>query len=1180
MALLCQPGAEPIAGYQLVQRLGTGGYGEVWKATAPGGLTKAIKIVYGHMHEARAEQELKALGRIKEVRHPFILSLERFEIIDNQLVIVMELADKSLMDRFRECRLSGLSGIPRNELLGYLLDAADALDYMGERGGLQHLDIKPQNLLLVGGRIKLADFGLVKGLEASSVAGGMTIIYATPEALDGRVSRYSDQYSLAIVFQEMLTGCRPFPGTTPYQLAAQHSRCAPLLDALSAPDRPVIARALSKVPEQRFPTCREMVQHLLGAAIAPPGSAARETATASASPLSAPAGGRENRVRGGRGGALRPIIPKSPDRTAGIQGRLNEATIPCTLPSPNSTATPLARTGEPSQMGKPVAFPGPGPGQLRPTLFLGVGGIAGWTLRRLRQRLQQRFGDVAATNSIRLLLLDTDRAALQLAEQGSAGDGLRSTETLFVPLRRPEHYRPQYQTLLRWLDRRWLYNVPRSLLTEGARPLGRLALVDNAAEILSRLREAVAGLTSDPAQIAAAQAAGVSLRNASPQVFLVASVSGGTGGGMVIGLAYAVQQILAELQLPGDNLCAILVHATGQRRTEEELARLNAYATLVELQHFSSPEAAYPGDPENGLVAFGPGASPFRDAYVVHLGDQLDSATAEAATDTLAEYLDLSATAEVGAFLDQWRQRTGAVGAGQAGYSHLRLFGLHRLSYPRQPLAALAAELFCKHIVDRWCGQPGEWEDKRPDKEALAQIAALGLDEENLANQLHAAALRVFGEEPEPSFRKILADFPLDQTPPPAQPLAAQLANQALIKIDIFLGPGADAQGRKASIVTPIDKELTKQAEALSQQLGCAVIDWLLTLVEAPEKRLRAAYHAAKWSHYKVSASAKNVRKQLAELRSHRAQLRCRLEAGDFGTRTAGFAWLASLRGQQAGTSPAEVLIIYCWLRLRESILENSLQVFDAVAARVAGFMQELRNGRVALRQLGATLAPLSSDGPRASAAALSLPNLTIFLPGECKSLEEAAQSTFKRLGPKLAQPFEIAFQAEVLKPRGGLWALASGSGELVQHVKDELQRRALAALFDATRDLDAAKLFLESRREPENALEDLLTYIVSISPNLEVSKDWQHLVLALPNNASGAALRHLLGPALADVSNTILDSEGDIVLCHEVAHLPLPQIAQILVGYDAPFADTACHVLTRNDVAWPPLRLGQEANT
>ena len=86
----------------------------------------------------------------------------------------------------------------------------------------------------------------------------------------------------------------------------------------------------------------------------------------------------------------------------------------------------------------------------------------------------------------------------------------------------------------------------------------------------------------------------------------------------------------------------------------------------------------------------------------------------------------------------------------------------------------------------------------------MAQIASLGLEEEPLANEFHAAALRVFGEDPGQSFLKILADFSLDQNPPPAQALAAQLANQALAKIDIFLGQGADGQGRKATAAAPI----------------------------------------------------------------------------------------------------------------------------------------------------------------------------------------------------------------------------------------------------------------------------------------------------------------------------------------------------------------------------------------
>src|SRR5260370_20052773 len=233
-ALQAHRGAEPIPGYQWVVRLGAGGYGEVWKARAPGGLSKAVKIVYGRIGENRAEQELKALRRIQEVRHPFLLSLERYEIVDGQLIIVTELADMSLMDRFEECRGAGHKGIPRGELLAHLHDAADALDYMATCYGLQHLDIKPQNLLLVGGRIKVGDFGLVKDLQATSVSatGGVTPHYAPPEAFEGRVSRFSDQYSLAIVYQEMLTGLRPFSGSTAFQLAIMHTTSPPLLEPL------------------------------------------------------------------------------------------------------------------------------------------------------------------------------------------------------------------------------------------------------------------------------------------------------------------------------------------------------------------------------------------------------------------------------------------------------------------------------------------------------------------------------------------------------------------------------------------------------------------------------------------------------------------------------------------------------------------------------------------------------------------------------------------------------------------------------------------------------------------------------------------------------------------------------------------------------------------------------------
>ncbi len=105
MSFLREPNAEPIPGYRLIEPLGSGGFGEAWKCEAPGGLFKAIKFVYGNLHSldtdgVRAEQEWKALNRVKEVRHPFVLSMDRIEDLGGELVIVMELADKSLHDAF------------------------------------------------------------------------------------------------------------------------------------------------------------------------------------------------------------------------------------------------------------------------------------------------------------------------------------------------------------------------------------------------------------------------------------------------------------------------------------------------------------------------------------------------------------------------------------------------------------------------------------------------------------------------------------------------------------------------------------------------------------------------------------------------------------------------------------------------------------------------------------------------------------------------------------------------------------------------------------------------------------------------------------------------------------------------------------------------------------------------
>lgn len=260
-----KPNWEPIAGYRLRRYLGRGGFGEVWEAEAPGGLAKAVKIAPVETSvDGVSCRELEGLQKIRSVRHPYLLSIERFEVIGGYLVIVMELADRSLADRFNECAQAGLPGIPRDELLAYLREAAEVLDLLNERHGLQHLDIKPENLFLSCDHVKVADFGLVQPRNTSINRSAIAISppYAPPELFDGRIEPTADQYSLAVAYQELLTGVRPYTGSDVRGLILQHLKGRPELSPLPPSDRAIVGRALQRDPSARYQSCTELVRAL------------------------------------------------------------------------------------------------------------------------------------------------------------------------------------------------------------------------------------------------------------------------------------------------------------------------------------------------------------------------------------------------------------------------------------------------------------------------------------------------------------------------------------------------------------------------------------------------------------------------------------------------------------------------------------------------------------------------------------------------------------------------------------------------------------------------------------------------------------------------------------------------------------------------------------------------------
>jgi serine/threonine protein kinase len=268
--IVLERGAEPIPNYRLVERIGKGGFGEVWKAEASGGFHVALKFV--RLAGEIETSELRALEILRTIRHPNLLVTFGAWQTRDFLVIAMELANGTLWDRFRQALDQGLAGIPREELLEYIWEAARGLDYLNEpqhllggqeRRGVQHRDVKPQNILVVGNGVKLADFGLAKVFERShaSNTGRLTPAYAAPEFFRGQTASTSDQYSLAVTYTHLRGGKLPFAGGT-FEILGKVLTDPPDLSHLPEEEQPIVARALSKDPEQRWPNCRTFVEAL------------------------------------------------------------------------------------------------------------------------------------------------------------------------------------------------------------------------------------------------------------------------------------------------------------------------------------------------------------------------------------------------------------------------------------------------------------------------------------------------------------------------------------------------------------------------------------------------------------------------------------------------------------------------------------------------------------------------------------------------------------------------------------------------------------------------------------------------------------------------------------------------------------------------------------------------------
>jgi serine/threonine-protein kinase len=264
--------------YRIVARLGTGGMGEVYKAIHTFlDAERVIKIVRASIagSDGAEDRFLREARLATRVTHPNVATLHDFAALPDGAAhyMVWEYIEGENLAHLLKSRGTLTPG----EAVDIARQALDGLEAI-HRAGIVHRDISPENLMITGAdhAVKIIDLGVAKmdDPEQNLTKTGMFVgklRYASPEHLGflpegARIDGRADLYSMAIVLYEMLTGRPPFEATSPHQYVLHHSTAAEgkSLDLTRVPIelRPVLARALERDRDKRFPTARAFADAL------------------------------------------------------------------------------------------------------------------------------------------------------------------------------------------------------------------------------------------------------------------------------------------------------------------------------------------------------------------------------------------------------------------------------------------------------------------------------------------------------------------------------------------------------------------------------------------------------------------------------------------------------------------------------------------------------------------------------------------------------------------------------------------------------------------------------------------------------------------------------------------------------------------------------------------------------
>jgi hypothetical protein len=585
---------------------------------------------------------------------------------------------------------------------------------------------------------------------------------------------------------------------------------------------------------------------------------------------------------------------------------------------------------------------------------------------------------------------------------------------------------------------------------------------------------------------------------------------------MILDLAYALRQLLAEQNLCDDHLLGFLLLGTRAASRSRDLQVGNTLACLHELACFSTVGEQYPGEPDCGIPAFGARVAPFAHTYLVHIGDDLTPREFDAQAAMLAEFLYASSVSSAAPGFEAARGPD-TFQEYPRGQCRVRTCSLAHVGGDPETTAA-AADYLCRLVVRRWCGLDSPQLLPKNELQALSAKFAAGLElkldrllqrvDELIGPQLLPDRDQYFAAIAEESCQACRTDQAVEN------PDALGSAVDGLLTGGTSIG--VLPSGRRSNWYQAVQQRLERDA---TQHVD-ALLEWFAMLSRQPQVQLSGVRAALQW------------------LLPHLSQLE-----QDLSRCADSCASQPAARTEREGSAPGPAFVQQrAWRQACRAVTAYVRTVYERLQEfelRLNGLLRRLDDFST---ELGSDFA---DDEPR------------------------IAGPIAARRWP-LAQELDLQLKKTVLDRPGAIFAWAHGGPQQWRQLAREM-RESAGRLVSETLARQTISQLTSATSGPEHSEDQVTQWLRSVRPVLRECGGKERALMLVPgrNDAARTSLAALLQQTEFRNATMVPSHEERIAVAYDIGDVPLENVLVRISGGRRECIELAARLHTRKDVTW-----------